>query len=668
MANVPKKVAVIGLDCAEPKFIEQYIAEGHLPTFKKLIEGGVIADNCLVPYPTVTPPNWTTIGTGASAGTHGITDFHVEDPGAPLEAASSKEAFSSERSQAEYVWDAADKAGKKCIVLNFPGSWPSHMKDGIMVGGGGLSVGEWRDGLAALNSHVSLCHDQVVTTGVYPATIRGTFEEADDWDNAPDMGENPLEMEFALRFPGAEEKPAPATWYMLARRTGGDGYDKVTLSPTKDFKDAFCTLGVGEWSPKIVTNIKMPDGSEREVFFRCKLLELSDDAEDFRFLITALGQTSGWSSPPEIAKEIVSEEGTLVPGGGVTGYALGWFDLDTYVELNDQYTKWMADAAATLLTNHEWDLFFMHSHPTDWIYHVLMTDMDPDLTKDEATRKKAWDAHFKIYQQQDELLAKILEVVGSDTLVMLVSDHGAVPDGTPFSPYSALAPAGLVVFEEKIRSESAAQAVRMKGMFSGLGRSRVPDPAKSKAIPMNSLYVYINLKGRNPDGIVEPADYEKVQQEIIDVLLTYVDPETGKRPVAMALSKQDARLLGLYGDNVGDVVWAQYPEFGGQHGNILPAAEWGIGSLKAIFTMTGPGIKKGARLERTVSLNDIVPTICYLMDLPLPEQAEGAILYQALKDPNVKLKEISKLKDAVGRMETAIARGAREPWDKMECA
>ena len=49
MANVPKKVAVIGLDCALPHLIEKHIKEGHLPTFKKLFEGGVITDNCLVP-------------------------------------------------------------------------------------------------------------------------------------------------------------------------------------------------------------------------------------------------------------------------------------------------------------------------------------------------------------------------------------------------------------------------------------------------------------------------------------------------------------------------------------------------------------------------------------------------------------------------------------------
>ena len=65
MANVPRKVAVIGLDCAEPNLIKKHISEGHLATFKKFFENGVFAENCLVPYPTVTPPNWASIATGA---------------------------------------------------------------------------------------------------------------------------------------------------------------------------------------------------------------------------------------------------------------------------------------------------------------------------------------------------------------------------------------------------------------------------------------------------------------------------------------------------------------------------------------------------------------------------------------------------------------------------
>ena len=199
-------------------------------------------------------------------------------------------------------------------------------------------------------------------------------------------------------------------------------------------------------------------------------------------------------------------------------------------------------------------------------------------------------------------------------------------------------------------------------------QAQLPDLHKSKCLPERSVYVYINLKGRDPEGIVEPADYEKVQQQIIDAFLSYVDPKTGQRPVALALSKRDARILGLYGDNVGDVVYALYPCFSGQHGNILPTAEWGIGSLKALLSLNGPGINKGYRMQRTCNLIDIVPTICYLLDLPLPAQAEGAIIYQALKNPNLKSDEIAKLKAGLARMETALQRGERQPWDKHECA
>jgi len=159
-----------------------------------------------------------------------------------------------------------------------------------------------------------------------------------------------------------------------------------------------------------------------------------------------------------------------------------------------------------------------------------------------------------------------------------------------------------------------------------------------------------------------------VQQQIIDALLTYVDPATGKRPISLALSKQDASVLGLYGDHIGDVVYAVYPWFTGQHANILPGAEWGVGSLNALLTFTGPGIKKGHRLERTCNLVDIVPTICYLMDLPMPPNVDGGVLYQAFKNPNFKPDEIAKLSAGMDRMELALKRRLREPWDKKDDA
>ena len=64
----------------------------------------------------------------------------------------------------------------------------------------------------------------------------------------------------------------------------------------------------------------------------------------------------------------------------------------------------------------------------------------------------------------------------------------------------------------------------------------------------------------------------------------------------------------------------------------LPADRLGLSSLRFTWVMAGPGVKRGARVERTVWLTDVCPTICHLADLPIPRDCEGAIAYQALEE------------------------------------
>ena len=490
------------------------------------------------------------------------------------------------------------------------------------------------------------------------------FVSATGWQGADDLGEDPLEMSVPLLFPRAKRSPAPTTWYVLVRQTGDKGYDQVTLSPSKDIGQALCTLIVGSGAQRSSPASAWPTERECEVAFRCKLLELSEDGEDLR-----LPADEHEPRPPAGASPAASparsshRTGCRSTAEAWAATRLGWFDQDTYIELNEMGDQWLADAAVTLLTTQEWDLFFMHSHPPDWMYHAVMTDMDPVSCSDEQRREQAWRTHLRIYQSQDRLLARIMECMDSSTLVVLVSDHGAVADGPKFDPYKALVPAGLTV----MAAEQGTAGLGFLGKAQRIAAQK-PDAAASKALPQRSVHVYVNLKGRDPEGVVDPAEYENVQQQIIDALLAYVDPETGKRPVALALSRRDARNLGLYGDGVGDVIYAVYPWFGSQHGQALPTAKWGVGSLHGLLVLNGPAIKRGCRMERTAWLTDIVPTVCYLLDLPLPAQAEGAILWQALKDPQVKIKELAKLRDGLARMETAVQRSQRQPWDKHDCA
>ena len=53
--------------------------------------------------------------------------------------------------------------------------------------------------------------------------------------------------------------------------------------------------------------------------------------------------------------------------------------------------------------------------------------------------------------------------------------------------------------------------------------------------------------------------------------------------------------------------------------------------MKALFMMVGAGVKQGETIKRKVRMVDVVPTICHLAGAPMPEDAEGGVIYQALE-------------------------------------
>lgn len=77
---------------------------------------------------------------------------------------------------------------------------------------------------------------------------------------------------------------------------------------------------------------------------------------------------------------------------------------------------------------------------------------------------------------------------------------------------------------------------------------------------------------------------------------------------------------------------------------------------------------KAGSVDRAVNAQDIAVTIATIADLPICACCTGGIIYQVLKNPNLKLDEIKKLKEAIVRMESVINRDNREPWDKHDCA
>jgi arylsulfatase A-like enzyme len=86
------------------------------------------------------------------------------------------------------------------------------------------------------------------------------------------------------------------------------------------------------------------------------------------------------------------------------------------------------------------------------------------------------------------------------------------------------------------------------------------------------------------------------------------------------------------------------------------------GGGSAFAVLSGPGIRRGAILERVVRVNDLAPTVAHLVELPVPSGTDGAVLYQAFHDPNVKTKQVRALRDGLARVEKALAEESWQPW------
>ena len=95
-----------------------------MPNLQKFVEKGAQREDLTMmgAHPTLTPPMWTSLATGAYPMTHGITCFNRQN-GTHLDEIGYN--FSSLDCQAEQIWNVTAEAGKKTLVWHWPGgSWP----------------------------------------------------------------------------------------------------------------------------------------------------------------------------------------------------------------------------------------------------------------------------------------------------------------------------------------------------------------------------------------------------------------------------------------------------------------------------------------------------------------------------------------------------------------
>jgi predicted AlkP superfamily phosphohydrolase/phosphomutase len=640
MNSPAKKAIIVGFDGASMELVCQMAEAGHVPHIAKLMASGVYREMLGV-LPTLTPPGWTTLATGAWPGTHEVTDFNIRNVGGYIDQPIW--GINTDLCQAEFLWNAAERCAKTPILVKYEISWPPTITKGIQVEGTGPGVSNHAQ-IAGYHLFVTKGYTGYHMGGekdpesVDPSALQGPdlldwaeLVPAQGWRNMPDSERPPLETDLVIRplvrgrpnmLRGREGTPKP--YHALVYAEGQDGYDRVLVAPEKEASKAFATLAPGQWADWWRDSFTIDDQAV-EGSVRCKLMALSPDGGRMELFFPQMWPITGYTYPEAIAQDIYDNVGPFLQNPARD--AMGLIDDETYFEVLDYHLDCLADTCLYLMDAHKWDLLFTETHASDYANHFFLRFADPISGAEPAIVERSWQGLVRTYQSMDRMVGSLMTKMDEDTILVLMSDHG----GTPHRH-------GRLEIEEILEQAGLLAYSTMAPLDQP-----VIDWSQTKAAPLANCNIFINLNGREPEGIVEPEDYERVQQEIIAALFEYRDPATGEHPLALALSRRDAEMVNCWGELVGDVVYALRPEFDGAHGRHLPSSRLGIGAQHALFIMAGAGVKKGLHLQGQVRQVDVAPTISYLLGIDVPRDAEGGIVYEALQDPNWHLTEIRRL-------------------------
>jgi predicted AlkP superfamily phosphohydrolase/phosphomutase len=437
---------------------------------------------------------------------------------------------------------------------------------------------------------------------------------------------------------------------VLVLDSNGKGYDKVLISEEKNCAKTFANLSPGRWSDwktlRFVSESQIMQGK-----FRFKLVELSSSGKRIKIYQSQVWPVEGWSFPSFISKELTESIGPYLEYIGPHCVSSFWIDLETYLEEIKYQALWIGRASKLLMEKYDWDLYMNQWHAIDHIQHIIWGGIDPicpSYLPDSADYW--WTILGKVYQYADEMVGMIMEQADEETFVVVVSDHGHVAALKPLYLNNALIKAGLLKTKK------------------GKDGEMMIDWSKTKAIAHLTNFVSVNLRGRDPQGIVDPKEFELVRDEIMDTLYNIKDPETGKHPLALILRKEEAGIIGMWGERIGDIVYMDrdaysqtniitddlsvigeaekitsiregggmeegtYPDWPlnrSRHGDKVPTAKFSKGNVSGVFIMTGPRLKKGYK-RNPIGLVDVAPTLAYMLDIAPPKNSEGKILWDII--------------------------------------
>jgi predicted AlkP superfamily phosphohydrolase/phosphomutase len=501
---------VIGLDGLEPSIVGPMLDAGELPNLAKMRERGGFS-TVATTNPAQTPVAWSTFATGTNPGGHGIFDFLRRDPKTyrpdiALNRYESAGAFRPPRAvnlrRGTAVWDILSTRGIDSTVIRCPASYPPDAIRGRMLSG--MGVPDLRGGFG--------------TATVYASSDSGHAME----------GERLVKVDFEadgsiLTQVIGPPSPKDRSDLKFPIRVQID-HDARSVTIRSEGDPSSLVVALGAWSDWLRVSFKAGVFQTVKGIVRFYLSKLGEDFELYASPVNFDPMNSAFpiSHPAEFSRELAEELGLFHTTGMVEDHAglnNGRFGELAYLDQCD--LAWREREAMLLrsLDVFKSGLLYCLFDTPDRVQHMFWRFRDPNHPLHEADPEMARVIEDQ-YRRSDRMVGHALEFADDKTLVIALSDHGFGPFRRGVHLNTWLLENGLLTLKEGVKpGESAGDLLR------GVDWSR------TRAYSLGLGGIYLNLKGREADGIVEADDAERLKGEIARGLGGLPDPADGSTAI-----------------------------------------------------------------------------------------------------------------------------------------
>ncbi|MAA74050.1 MAG: hypothetical protein CMN28_05035 [Salinisphaeraceae bacterium] len=363
------------------------------------------------------------------------------------------------------------------------------------------------------------------------------------------------------------------------------------------------------------------------------------------------------SLPEQLADEVVGKYGDD-PVGPCDRQGLGQSDFRIFIDRLCDRVQSKTDMALEMLDRDQWDLFATVFDETHCVGHQTWHIHDhahPDHDADTAAA--LGDPMLKVYQAIDAGIGRLLEQAGDDTQIMLASITGMGANYTANwiledmlrsyegEPKSAgLSALSMVRGVWRTLPEGLRQSIK-RGTGSAAEKTSAMERRQRAAftLPHNDIsgVVRVNLKGREPEGVIEPENYQSYLDGLVDYLKTFKNAETGE-PLIKHVVEPRKFMTGKHLEDMPDLLleWnrsapiriVESPKTGRLQ-NSYEGNRLGDHTVHGLLVMAGQSMGSGSLAEKA-SVMDLAPTLCAMLGVDMPGDLDGKVIAEAATSPS----------------------------------